>query len=104
MPPGSRHFVTSAETPTHPAGQDTERSLVDVHDGIVLPFVAIHLLRQSTGHSQKRDTATPFPLALSQDEVPTWVNTSLSCVPEHSLPASQSRPKLLCLWTGSTQT
>lgn len=29
---------------THPAGQDTEGSLVDIHDGVVLPFVAIHFL------------------------------------------------------------
>lgn len=56
---------------------------MDVHDGIVLPFVAIHLLWQSTRHSQKRDRATPSPLALSQNEVPILVNTSLSCLPEH---------------------
>lgn len=79
------NFWNSAETATHPAGQDTEGSLMDVHDGIVLPFVAIHLLQQSTRHSQKRDTETPFPLALSRNEIPMLVNTSLSCRPEHSL-------------------
>lgn len=77
---------------------------MDVHDGIVLPFVAIHLLWQSTRHSQKRDRATPSPLALSQNEVPILVNTSLSCLPEHSLPGSENRAKLLCLWIGSTRT
>lgn len=30
---------------TYPTGQDTECSLVDVHDGVVFPFVTIHLLK-----------------------------------------------------------
>jgi len=34
-------------TGTYPTGQDTECSLMDVHDGIVLSFVAIYFLRQS---------------------------------------------------------
>lgn len=58
------NFWNSAETPTHPAGQDTEGSLMDVHDGIVLPFVAIHLLWQGTG-TVKRETEQLLPLLLS---------------------------------------
>lgn len=30
---------------TYPTGQDAERPLVDVHDGVVFPFVTIHLLK-----------------------------------------------------------
>lgn len=35
----------------YPTRQDTERSLVDVHYGVVFPFVAIHLLKMKDNQS-----------------------------------------------------
>ena len=32
---------------TYPTGQHTECSLMDVHNGVILPFVAVHLLKNS---------------------------------------------------------
>lgn len=49
-PSSSRQFLEQSGG-TYPAGQDTECSLMDVHDGIVLPFVAIYFLRESTRHN-----------------------------------------------------
>lgn len=30
---------------THLTSQDTERSLVNIHDGVVFPFITVHLLK-----------------------------------------------------------
>lgn len=66
---------------------------MDVHDGIVLPFVAIHFLRQSTRRHQTRDKTTPFPLTVPQQETPIW-----PLLPSRAQPA-WAAAKLLCLWT-----
>lgn len=43
---------------THPTGQDTQRPLVDVHDGIVLPLVPIDFL---PGQEMDRLLKSPSP-------------------------------------------
>lgn len=42
---------------------------MDVHDGIVLPFVAIHLLGQSTRQVRGRQSNS-LPSSLSQNDIP----------------------------------
>ena len=36
------------ERRTYSTSQDAECSLVDIHDGVVFPFVAVHLLKNMT--------------------------------------------------------
>lgn len=42
-------------TGTYSTSQDAQCSLVDIHDGVVLPFVAIHLLKRmnKSGNEEK---------------------------------------------------
>lgn len=72
---------------THPAGQDAERPLVDVHDGIVLPFVAIHFLKRSTRHHQQRDKPPP---SLSPSPPGPLPRHHDRCVSEEQVPPSCS--------------
>lgn len=49
---------------TYPTGQDAERPLVDVHYGVVFPFVAIHLLKmkeKESGNSIGTRRRRPHP-------------------------------------------
>lgn len=64
---------------SHPAGQDTQGSLVDVHDWVVLPFVAIHFLvdrktQPMTGYLLAFDQCQDILLALDQ-----WHEALLQC-------------------------
>lgn len=53
---------------THPAGEDAQGPLVDVHDRIVLPLVAIHFLKNRTRSSDYLD-ALPFQIFISDTDV-----------------------------------
>ena len=46
---------------THSTGQHTEGSLMDVHDGVILPFVSIHLLNTTESHHRYRENVRPTP-------------------------------------------